>query len=229
MFTESITYPAAFLAGLLSFFSPCILPLIPAYFSFITGYSLGELTDSPRAETRRRVISATVSFILGFSFIFILFGASASALGGLIFRYKDIIRIVGGGLIILFGIHLSGLYRIRLLEYEKRIQLRRRPFHLFGNFTIGMAFAAGWSPCIGPLLGSILVVAGTRETVREGMALLGAYSAGIALPFLIVSFFIDVILTRVKKSAGLLRYLNPAAGALLIFIGMLVAFDRLVL
>jgi cytochrome c-type biogenesis protein len=226
MFTETISYPAALLAGLLSFFSPCVLPLIPAYFTFITGYSLEELTAGS-TEIRKKVILSTLFFVLGFSFVFILLGASASFLGGVIYKYRDAIRIVGGLLIVILGIHLTGLFPIRSLYFEKRIQLKKKPLHLIGTFIVGMAFGAGWSPCIGPLLGSILIVAGSQETVRQGVVLLGIYSVGLALPFMIMSFFINFLLVFIQRASRVLKYVNTAAGVLLILVGLALLFNKL--
>jgi cytochrome c-type biogenesis protein len=227
MITESITYTAALLAGLLSFFSPCILPLIPAYFTFITGFSLEELTDAPDSEVRRKVIASTISYVLGFSTVFILMGASASFLGGVIFKYRDLIRIIGGILILILGIHLTGLIRIRGLEFEKRIHIQKKPLHLLGTFVIGMAFGAGWSPCIGPLLGSILIVAGNQETVWQGTILLAVYSTGLAVPFIMMSIFIRFLLDFIKRATKTIRYVNTAAGILLIGIGVLLVTNKL--
>ena len=228
MLTEAISFPAAFLAGLLSFFSPCVLPLIPAYFTFITGYSLEELTEG-NIEIRKKVILSTISFVLGFSVVFILMGGSASYLGGLIYKYKNLIRIIGGGLIIILGIHLTGVFRIRSLEFEKRIQIQKKPLHFLGTFIVGMAFGAGWSPCIGPLLGSILIVAGSQETVAQGMVLLGVYSAGLALPFVIISVFINFLLVFMKRASKVLKYVNVVAGILLILVGLVLVTNKLYL
>lgn len=227
MFAETVTYSAAFIAGVFSFFSPCILPLIPGYFTFITGYSLDDLTGGAIAGIRKKVLISTIAFVLGFSVVFILLGASASFMGSLLFRFRDGIRIIGGLLIVVFGVHLTGLVRIPLLDYEKRIQVERKPVHFLGTFLVGMAFGAGWSPCIGPLLGSILVVAGGRETVQEGMALLGVYSAGLAVPFLIISVFIGFLLVFIRKTNRTLKYLNWAAGILLIILGLILMTDQL--
>ena len=187
MFTETVSYPAAFIAGLLSFLSPCVLPLIPAYFTFITGFSLEELTRGYNSEIRKKVFLSTFLFVLGFSLVFILMGASASFLGSLMYKYKNLIRIIGGVFIIILGIHLTGLIRIPGLDFEKRIAIEKKPIHFFGTLIIGMAFGAGWSPCIGPLLGSILIIAGSQETVWQGVSLLAVYSAGLALPFIALS------------------------------------------
>ena len=226
MLDETITYPAAFAAGLLSFFSPCILPLIPAYFTFITGYSLEELTGEQVGSIRRKVIVATMAFGLGFSLIFILLGASASFLGGLAARYHQVIRVVGGLLIIVFGLHLTGLFRLPFLEVEKRVQLRGKPTHILGTVLVGMAFGAGWSPCIGPMLGSILILAGSEESVLEGIGLLTVYSAGLWIPFLLMSVFINLMLVFLKKARPAMQFVNVAAGTLLIGLGLALVFDR---
>ena len=227
MFTEAISYPAAFTAGLLSFLSPCVLPLIPAYFTFITGYSLEELTESRNAEIRKKVFLSTILFVSGFSLVFILMGASASYLGGLIYNYRELIRIIGGVFIIILGVHLTGIIRIRGLDFEKRINMEKKPLHFFGTFVVGMAFGAGWSPCIGPLLGSIIIIAGSQETVWQGIILLGIYSAGLAIPFIIMSVFINFLLIFIKKASRVLQYINTAAGILLIIVGLILVTNKL--
>ena len=227
MFTEAVSFPAAFLAGFLSFLSPCVLPLIPAYFTFITGFSLEELTEDRHPEIRKKVVFSTVSFVCGFSLIFILMGASASYLGGLIYNYRNTIRIIGGILIILMGVHLTGIIRIPGLDVEKRIHMEKKPLHFLGIFIIGMAFGAGWSPCIGPLLGSILIIAGSQETVRHGIVLLAIYSAGLALPFILISVFIHLLLMVIKKASRVLQYVNTAAGILLIIVGLILVTNKL--
>jgi cytochrome c-type biogenesis protein len=227
MFTEAVSFPAAFLAGFLSFLSPCVLPLIPAYFTFITGCSLEELNENRNSEIRKKVVFSTVSFVCGFSMVFILMGASASYLGGLIYNYRETIRIIGGILIILMGVHLTGIIRIPGLDVEKRIHMERKPLHFLGTFIIGMAFGAGWSPCIGPLLGSILIIAGSQETVRQGIVLLAIYSAGLALPFIILSVFIHLLLMVIKKASGFLQYVTAAAGILMIIVGLILVTNKL--
>ncbi len=226
MLDQSITYPAAFAAGLASFLSPCMLPLVPAYFSFISGYSYDELTGEQPIGLRRKVIESTMAFGLGFTLVNILLGASASLLGGLILRYNDIIRIAGGLIVILFGIHLIGLLRIRFLEMEKRLHLRQKPAHVAGTLLVGMAFAAGWSPCIGPVLSAILFLAAVEETVLEGVWLLSVYSLGLLVPFLLISVFIDQMLTILQKAKRAIRFVNVAAGVLLIGLGVALIFDR---
>ncbi|MCF8067280.1 MAG: cytochrome c biogenesis protein CcdA [Desulfobacterales bacterium] len=228
MFTESITYPASFVAGLLSFFSPCILPLIPGYFTFITGFSLDELTDKGNAHIRKRVIGSTLLYVAGFSTVFILLGASATYIGRFIFQYGNILRIAGGIFIILLGIHITGLIRFKQLDFEKRVNFSAKPLHFLGAFVVGMAFAAGWTPCIGPILGSILIVAGEQESVGQGALLLGIYSAGLALPFLILSVFINYVLKFLSNASRILKYINYITGVLLIMLGVLLITGKII-
>ncbi len=225
MFTQTITFPAAFIAGLLSFLSPCVLPLIPAYFSFITGLSVDELTADNK-KIRQKVIMSTLAYVAGFSFIFILFGASASFLGGLASQYSWVIRYLGGGIVLVFGLHLLGIINIMGFQFEKRFHVKKKPLHLFGTFVIGMAFGAGWTPCIGPMLGSILIVASNQETILKGVWLLAVYSAGLALPFILISIFINSMLSFMKRATKLIGILNKVSGVLLIIIGLLLIFDK---
>ena len=229
MFAETVSFSAAFAAGLLSFFSPCVLPLIPAYFSFITGMSLEELTDNYDTGIRKKVLFSTLVFILGFSAVFVLLGASASFLGGLTHAYRDYIRIAGGIIIIILGIHLTGLVRIPALEFDKRIHLKSKPLTIFGTFLVGMAFAAGWSPCTGPQLGSILAIAMGKETISQGIVLLAIYSAGLALPFMIISVFVNYLLVFVKKATRFMKVFNVVAGSILILAGGLLLANKLYL
>ncbi len=225
MFSETITFPAALAAGLLSFFSPCVLPLIPAYFSFITGLSLDELTSDTKA-IRTKVLLSTLAYVAGFSCIFILLGASASFLGQLASQYSWILRYVGSAIILIFGLHLLGVINIKTLQFEKRIHVREKPLHLLGVFAIGMAFGAGWSPCIGPMLGTILIVAGNQDTILKGILLLATYSAGMALPFILISIFIQSMVGFMKKMTKAIVIINKAAGILLIAIAILLLLDK---
>ena len=227
MFSESITYPAALLAGVASFFSPCVLPLIPAYFTFITGLSLEQLTQGYQSQFQKRVFFSTLFYVLGFSTVFILLGASASFLGSFVYDSRGIIRISGGVIIILLGIHLTGIIRIPALDFEKRFHMRKKPLRFLGVFLVGMAFGAGWSPCVGPLLGSILIVAGNQDTIWQGVGLLSVYSLGLALPFLIISFFMNYLLDFLKKASTIIRYVNVGAGLLLFAIGVLLITNKL--
>jgi cytochrome c-type biogenesis protein len=225
MFGETISYNAAFLAGLLSFFSPCILPLIPAYFTFITGLSLDELTESAK-ETRKKVILSTLVYVAGFSFVFIMMGASASLFGNLMQEYSWVVRYIGGAIIIIFSLHLLGIINIKGLNFEKRFHVKEKPFHLMGVFAIGMAFGAGWSPCIGPILGSILIVASNQDTIYNGMLLLALYSLGIAIPFLLISIFITSMVETIKRATKFIIYINKATGVLLFIVGVLLITDK---
>lgn len=229
MFAETVSYSAAFAAGLLSFFSPCVLPLIPAYFTFITGMSLEELTGNYDAGIRKKVLVSTLAFIVGFSVVFILLGASASFLGGLTHAYRDYIRIAGGIIIIVLGIHMTGLVRIPVLEFEKRIHLNSKPLNIFGTFLVGMAFGAGWSPCTGPQLGSILAIAMGKETIGQGVVLLAIYSAGLAIPFMVISVFVNYLLVFVKKATRFMKIFNTVAGGILILAGCLLLANKLYL
>ena len=229
MFTQSISYSAAFLAGLLSFLSPCVLPLIPAYFTFITGFSLEELFRKDSPAIRKKVFFSTLSFVSGFSVVFVFMGAAASGLGSLIAEYKDYIRIVGGIIIVLLGIHMTGWVRFKRLDVEKRIHIQKKPIHLMGTFIVGMAFAVGWSPCIGPLLGSILIIAGSKETIWQGVGLLSAYAAGLALPFIMISFFVNFLLEFLRRVSRTMKYINLAAGILLIAVGIFLLTDSFTL
>lgn len=170
-----------------------------------------------------------MAFVSGFSFVFIFLGASATYIGSFIGRYSDMIRVAGGIVIIILGIHLIGVIRIRVLEFEKRIHLKKKPLHFGGAVIIGMAFGAGWSPCIGPLLGSILIIAGNQETVWQGVGLLAVYSLGMAAPFVIMSIFIGLLFAFIKKAAKAIRYINALAGTLLIFMGILLLTNKLYL
>jgi cytochrome c-type biogenesis protein len=221
------TYSAALIAGVLSFFSPCVIPLIPSYFCFITGLSLDELTAASQASVRRKIVLSTLAFVLGFSLVFIALGASASYLGSLLGEYKALISMIGGHLIILFGLHLTGIIRIPVLEFEKRLHFHQKPLHFFGTLLIGMAFGAGWTPCIGPILGSVLVLAQQKETVGQAIGLLTVYSAGMAAPFLLLSVGINFLLAFIRRTKMLMRFINPVAGALLVLIGLALVTDTL--
>ncbi len=222
---ENITYPAALLGGILSFFSPCILPLIPAYFSFITGLSLEELTqDNPKI--RSKVVLSTLAYVAGISSTFIVLGGSASLLGNLISEFEWILRYVGGTIVIIFGLHLLGIININAMNFDKKLHVQKKPVHLAGIFLIGMAFGVGWSPCIGPILRAILVMAAKEGSLLKGSLLLTVYSAGFSIPFLIMAVFIPSVLTTVKAMTRYMGLLNKIAGSLLIFIGLLLILNR---
>ncbi len=169
---------------------------------------------------------ATFAYVCGFSFVFILLGASASFMGGLVSRHSEIIRFAGGTIILIFGLHLLGIINITGLNFEKKIHIHKKPLHLFGTFIIGMAFGAGWTPCIGPMLGSIIIIASAEATVTRGILLLSVYSAGLALPFILMSFFISRIFEIMKRATKFIMYVNKISGILLILVGVLLITDN---
>ena len=182
---NSVTALGAFLAGLLSFLSPCVLPLVPAYLSFLAGVNLEALKAGGSAEIRWRSLRSALGFVLGFSFIFIALGASATFIGHWLLSHSVALARVSGILLMVLGLHVSGLVTIPWLMREKRFQPSQRPLSFLGAFVVGMAFAFGWTPCVGPILAGILALASTRETIFQGILLLGIYSAGLGLPFLL--------------------------------------------
>ncbi|MHB8707735.1 MAG: cytochrome c biogenesis CcdA family protein [Desulfuromonadales bacterium] len=230
--TADITYWIAFTAGILSFASPCVLPLIPSYLTYITGLSFKQLDDEhPSARVRLTVFLHTLCFILGFSFIFILLGAIAGIASGQIQAFLreglDWVAKIGGLLILLFGIHTTGLFSFRALLGDKRVHLHKRPAGYFGTFIIGIAFAAGWTPCIGPILASILMVAATSGQVGEGTLLLTFYSMGLGLPFLLSGLLFHQFLGVFKRLRNHMRKIEIGTGILLIAVGIMLMFGLL--
>jgi cytochrome c-type biogenesis protein len=217
----------AFLAGILSFLSPCVLPLVPSYISFITGISFQELTvGTDKKRIRYITLTNALSFILGFSSVFIALGVSSSEIGRFFFSYADVIRIIGGILVILFGLFIAGFLRLDFLMIQKKIYLSGKPAGYIGTFFVGMTFAAGWSPCIGPILGAILVYAGSRGSAYYGFQLLAAYSLGMAIPFLTAALGINVFLTYSVKLAKHMRIIMIMSGLLLVVFGILLLTDQ---
>lgn len=214
----------AFTAGLLSFLSPCVLPLIPSYASFITGMSLDELTGEDRARRagrNRTVLVHGTLFVLGFTLVFLVLGASATLVGSLFVYYRGWIERIGGVLLVVFGLYLLGVLRLPGAQREWRIQLAGKPVGYAGTFFVGVAFGAGWSPCIGPVLGGIMTLAATRDSVVQGVQLLGAYSAGLAIPFLAATLALDRFLVNFRHVRRWLPWVSRASGALLILVGIL--------
>ncbi len=222
----TISFPIAFVAGFLTFSSPCILPLVPAYISYITGISFDELKEGKRGDVRRKALAHSILFVLGFSAVFIALGASASYLGKFLIAYKTAISKIGGVLVILFGLYFMGLFKLDFLDKERRIKFKMRGGSKLGSVLLGIAFAAAWTPCIGPILGSILVFAGTRETMQEGITLLGFYSLGIAIPFIIAALLINSFLAYFTKFQKYLFVVKFICGILLILIGVLLVTDN---
>jgi cytochrome c-type biogenesis protein len=223
MESANISLIGAFIAGLLSFLSPCVLPLIPSYITYITGLSFADLqTEHPSHKIRQQTIIHSLLFIAGFTFVFVLLGASATIAGTFLQEHMTAIRKVGGVLIILFGIHLTGLVPIHFLLGERRFTIHRKPAGYLGSFLVGLAFAAGWTPCIGPILASILMVAATEETVYRGIALLLAYSMGLAIPFFLASLALHHFLVFFNRFKKYIRIFEISTGIFLIIVGVLV-------
>lgn len=226
-----ITIWLAFSAGLLSYFSPCVLPLIPSYLTYISGLSFGELKDAQAsAKVRLTVIFHSLAFIAGFSAVFIALGALAGLFSSSFQTHLreglEIIQKVGGVLIFLFGIHLSGLFHFGVLLGEKRIQLRDKPAGFIGTFLVGVAFAAGWTPCIGPILGAILAIAASSSGgVGQGVLLLSFYSAGLGVPFLISGILFHAFLGFFDRFKKHIRIVELVTGILLMLAGVLLFFD----
>ena len=212
----ALGFLVAFVAGLLSFLSPCVLPLVPSYLGFLTGMTLPEVS-----ARRHQALVHALLFVAGFSLIFILLGASATALGRALHYYQVWLQRVGGALIILFGLLCLGVFSSRLLSQERRVQLDRKPVGYLGSALVGMAFAAGWTPCIGPVLGGILGLAATSSDVSRGMALLAAYSAGLALPFLLAAVAIESFFGWFQRFRRFLPWVMRVSGVLLVLVGML--------
>ena len=207
----------AFLAGLLSFLSPCVLPLVPSYLSFITGVS-----GVTELESRRHLaLVHALLFVAGFSIIFIALGATATELGLLLKSWQAWVERVGGALIVLFGLYTLGVLRIGVLSREARVQLSNKPLGFLGSVLVGMAFGAGWTPCIGPILGSILLYASSRADLGEGLRLLAAYSLGLAIPFLVAAWALEAFLRWFQRFRRYVRWVEIVAGVLLVAVGLL--------
>jgi cytochrome c-type biogenesis protein len=216
---ESVSVAIAITAGLLSFLSPCVLPLVPSYLSFVTGMTLDDLQDE--TLDRRLVLVHAGLFVAGFSAVFMLLGASASFLGQFFRLYEVWIARIGGLLIIILGLHLIGVFRIGMLMRERRVHLADKPAGHVGTFAVGAAFGAGWTPCIGPVLGAILTLAGTSETVWSGVGLLLAYSLGLAIPFMLAALALGSFLSAFRRFRRWIPVLEKASGALLLILGVL--------
>jgi cytochrome c-type biogenesis protein len=250
----------AFVAGVLSFISPCVLPLIPGYISFISGATLDQMRGRPLAESRqpaaggrqqvtrdplaassplpavaeargtsRRILLTSLAFVAGFSLVFVAFGATASVIGRLLGSYKTQIAYVAGAVLVVLGLHMMGVFRIGFLDYEKRKQTSSRPTGLLGAMLVGIAFAFGWTPCIGPILGGILTIAGAQESVMQGVVLLAAYSLGLGVPFLLTALAIDRFFAAFARIRRHYHAIEIVSGLLLIGIGALMLLNRLTL
>ena len=219
--------PTAFIAGVVSFLSPCVLPLVPGYLSMISGASLDELKSGGDANLTVRVVRSSLAFVAGFTLVFVTLGATATWVGSFLLAQRSVFNIVAGALVIIFGLHLTGLVKIPLLYREARVHSQNTGRGLVGSFLIGLAFAFGWTPCIGPLLSGLLAIAATRDTVYQGMFLLMIYSAGLGIPFLLTSLGLSRFLKFYTRFRTHLRAVEIASGALLILIGALIASNQL--
>ncbi len=225
--TEGLSIPIAFLAGVVSFLSPCVLPLIPGYISMLSGESIEELKAGSGPGLAARIFRNSLAFVAGFSLVFISLGASATAVGNFLMSKRTIFNIVAGIVIIIFGLHLTGLVKIPLLYREARMNTGPTRRGLAGSFLLGFAFAFGWTPCIGPILTGILALAAIRETVFQGMFLLAVYSAGLAIPFLLTGLGLSQFLKFYSGFRKHLQVVEVLSGVLLIAIGVLMAFNKL--
>ena len=232
---ENVTLLAAFGAGLLSFISPCVLPLIPGYLSYISGLSLDEMRGTVTAAgagagvavvappaTRRRVIIASLAFILGFSIVFVALGAAASAIGQFLLQRLPLLNRIAGAIIIIFGLHTMGLLRIEWLYQERRVQTTRKPAGVIGTMLVGIAFAFGWTPCIGPILAGIMAVAASQDRVGEGVQLLAVYSMGLGVPFFASALAINRFFGAMSRIRRHYHKVELVSGILLVAIGLLI-------
>lgn len=214
----------AFSAGLLSFLSPCVLPLVPAYISYITGSSIEDLNDS---RLKLITLYKSLGFVLGFSIIFILMGASITSMGKLLISHQAIFKKIGGVLIVIFGLHTTGIFKIKLFYHEKRFLSFNNIQGKFSPILMGMAFAAGWTPCIGPILSSILIYATSMETVNKGILLLVIYSLGLAVPFILTALAIGSFSMQFRKFSKYMPIISIISGALMILMGIMVFSNKI--
>ncbi len=217
----SISLPLAFLAGLVSFLSPCVLPIVPSYVAFVSGMTLDELADGTRRDARRAAALHAALFGLGFLLVFMTLGATATAMGRTLNRYLPLVSQLGGGLVIIFGLYLAGVLRLPALSREFRFHLARKPAGALGSLVVGIVFGAGWTPCIGPILATILFYAGSEPTVLRGTALLAAYGLGLGVPFFVAAVGFNWFLTGMDAVKRWMVPLQKASGILLVVIGVL--------
>jgi cytochrome c-type biogenesis protein len=225
--THHLSIPIAFVAGIVSFLSPCVLPLVPGYVSMLSGASMEELKSSEGANLVGLIFRNSVAFVVGFSVVFIALGASATEVGKFLESERTLFDIVAGAIIIIFGLHLTGLIKIPFLYREARINTAAPKRGLAGSFILGFAFSFGWTPCIGPILTGILALAALRQTVFQGMFLLAVYSAGLAMPFLLTGLGVGQFVKFYGRFRKHLQAVEVFSGVLLIAIGILMAFNKL--
>lgn len=221
---ENISFILAFSAGLLSFLSPCVLPLVPAYLSYIAGTAISEINSN---KAKRNLLLNSVFFIIGFSFVFIVLGATVSSISKLFTDNLNILKKVGGIVIILFGFHMTGIFKIKILYSEKRYFPNLKIKKNFGSLLLGIAFAFGWTPCIGPILSSILIYAGSMETIWKGVFLLIMYSLGLALPFFLSALLIENSTKYIRRFSKFLPIVSIVSGITMMIMGLLVFTNQL--
>jgi cytochrome c-type biogenesis protein len=220
---ENISLLAAFTAGVISFISPCVLPLIPGYLSFISGVSMEEMkAGDKKSEALKKVSLNTLLFVLGFSVVFTAMGASATFIGEFLLSKLSLFNKIAGAIIILLGLHIMGVFRIPFLNYEKRFHTKSKPLGPVGSFAVGLAFAFGWTPCIGPILGGILLLASNQGTVGKGVVLLASYSLGLGIPFLVTAVSFNTFLGVFGWVKKHFRTIEIISGLLLVTIGFLI-------
>lgn len=222
MGAENVSLLIAFTAGLLSFVSPCVLPLIPSYVTYISGVSLDKLTVGDDKGARWVSFLHSIAFVAGFSIIFIALGASASMMGQFMAKHQAVIRKVGGVIVVALGVHFTGLINFGFLQQYKKIEFATKPVGYLGSILVGMVFAAGWTPCIGPILASILLYASTAETMGKGIALLSAYSLGLGIPFILSAIAINKFFGFFQGIKKHMRAISIISGSFLIIIGILI-------
>lgn len=217
---DNPTFLSAFIAGILTFLSPCILPLLPGYISFISGETLEELRKTERVSPRLKAVLGAVFFGLGFTVVFVLLGATATKIGQLLAEYKYMLARIAGVIILIFGLHMAGVFKINFLLKQTKVNYKKHKFPFFVEaFLLGVAFVLGWTPCVGPILSGILAIAALEDSIYKGMALLLTYSAGLWIPFLIAALAVGETMKAVRKAGKYIVWVERAAGILLIVIG----------
>lgn len=225
---KNVTMLAALAAGFLSFVSPCVLPLIPGYVSFVSGVSLEEMrSESALHASRSRVFITSLAFVFGFSIVFVTLGASATAIGKFLLGQLPLLSKIAGAILIVFGLHTMGVFRLAFLETEKRMHAQRKPAGPLGAMVVGIAFAFGWTPCIGPILSAILMIAAAKNSISEGVLLLAAYSLGLGIPFLLTSLAINQFFSATKRIRRYYHAIEVTSGVLLVAIGLLIFTGQL--
>ena len=222
MQSAALSVSISFTAGILSFLSPCVLPLIPGYVTFVTGMTLEDVRHS-----RRATLTHALLFVSGFTIVFLALGATATALGALLYDQRVWIGRIGGALVIVFGLYMLGIFQIGAFARERRVHIANKPLGYIGTVVVGMAFAAGWTPCIGPILGGVLTLAASSADMERGLVLLLAYALGLALPFIMAALMLDRFMALFQRYRGALAWISRISGALLIFIGLVMITDSM--